>query len=147
MEIYSRPANTFVARFVGSPAMNLAPVALVDAPGPFATVRLGDGSEVETRVLLEGLPREGLQLGLRPESVRVASGAAAQTMGKVELVERLGERTLIYARLSDGQAITAEDEGYSRTKMGDSVGLRIDGSAAHLFGPEGEGHHSEALSG
>ena len=79
-------------------------------------------------------------MGLRPEAVRV-DGAEAATKGKVELVERLGERTLVYARLSDGQAITAEDEGDSRVKIGDEVPLTIDGSAAHVFGPDGTGYH------
>src|SRR5688572_29716222 len=45
MEIYTRPANTFVARFVGSPPMTLAPVELVPGRSAAATVRLGDGSE------------------------------------------------------------------------------------------------------
>ncbi|HEX8528039.1 ABC transporter ATP-binding protein, partial [Allosphingosinicella sp.] len=73
MEIYARPANAFVARFVGSPAMALAPAALVESGGDFARVRLGDGSEVETRVPRAGLPADGpLEIGLRPESVRVA---------------------------------------------------------------------------
>jgi multiple sugar transport system ATP-binding protein len=144
MEIYSRPANTFVARFVGSPAMTLAPAELAGADGAFATVRLGDGSEVATRVPRAGLPAGPLQIGLRPESVRVVGGAGASTAAKVELVERLGERTLVYARLADGLAVTAEDEGYSRVQIGDAIGLRIDGSAAHLFDAEGNGHHAEA---
>jgi multiple sugar transport system ATP-binding protein len=148
MEIYARPANTFVARFVGSPPMTLAPAELIDAGGgPFARVRLGDGSEVETRVPVAGLGSgEGLQLGLRPEGVTVAGGGAAGTAAKVELVERLGERTLIYARLADGLAITAEDEGYSRVRVGDTIGLRIDGHAAHLFDADGAGHHSEGAA-
>ena len=141
MEIYSRPANLFVARFVGSPAINVADTELVDGGGEHASVRLGDGTVVATRVPRAGLPGGLLQLGLRPESVRVASSG---TNAKVELVERLGERTLVYARLSDGQPITAEDEGYSRVKMGDTVNLEIDGSAAHLFGPDGTGHHRQA---
>jgi multiple sugar transport system ATP-binding protein len=144
MEIYARPANTFVARFVGSPPMTLAPAELVEGGGPFARVRLGDGSEVDTRVPRAGLPGGGpLELGLRPEGVTVASGESASTAAKVELVERLGERTLIYARLSDGLPITAEDEGYSRVRVGDTIGLRIEGSAAHLFDAEGTGYHSE----
>jgi multiple sugar transport system ATP-binding protein len=148
MEIYARPANTFIARFVGSPPMTLAPAELIDAGGgSWARVRLGDGSEVETRVPLEGLgSTDGLQLGLRPESVTVAGAAAAGTAAKVELVERLGERTLIYARLTDGLAITAEDEGYSRVRVGDTIGLRIDGHAAHLFDADGVGHHSEGAA-
>ena len=144
MEIYGRPANSFVARFVGSPAMTLAPAELLDAAGAHARVRLGDGTEVQTRVPRVRLPAGGsLELGLRPENVRVAGGGAASTAAKVELVERLGERTLIYAHLSDGQPITAEDEGNSRVRIGDTVGLGIDGDAAHLFAADGTGHHAE----
>jgi multiple sugar transport system ATP-binding protein len=143
MEVYSRPANTFVARFVGSPAMTLAAASLVPGDGAFARVRLGDGAEVETRVPRAGLPEGALQLGLRPEHVAVANGDAT-TQATVDLVERLGERTLVYARLADGEAITAEDEGNSRVRIGDKVGLRIDAAAAHLFGPDGTGHHATA---
>jgi len=145
MEIYSRPANTFIARFVGSPAMTLAPVELVPADGPHARVRLGDGAEVETRVPRSALPAGGaLQVGLRPESVAVARDGTATMQAKVELVERLGERTLVYARLSDGGAITAEDEGYSRVQVGETIGLSINGAAAHLFDAEGRGYHAGA---
>jgi multiple sugar transport system ATP-binding protein len=143
MEIYGRPANTFVARFVGSPAMTLAPAELVEGGNGFARVRLGDGSEVETRISRAALPGGPLQIGLRPEYVRVAPHDDAATTAKVELVERLGERTLIYARLPDERPITAEDEGYSRVRVGDRIGLRIDGAAAHLFGADGGGHHAE----
>ena len=88
------------------------------------------------------LARSGnLRLGLRPEAVRVVSGGATAAKASVELVERLGERTLIYARLADGQAITAEDEGDSGVKIGHAVLLEIDGAAAHVFDAEGVGHH------
>ena len=142
MEIYSRPANTFVARFVGSPAMNLLPVELVADEGEGAAVRLGDGAVVRTRVPRDGLPATGLQVGLRPETVRVAANGEAATSAKVMLVERLGERTLVYGTLSDGQAITAEDSGLSQVRIGDTVGLAIDGGSAHLFGPDGAGYHA-----
>ena len=141
MEVYRRPANSFVARFVGSPAMTLAPAALVEN-GAHATVRLGDGTEVATRVPRAGLPEGPLELGLRPEHVRVGPGDQAV----VDLVERLGERTIVYARLADGQPITAEDAGDSAVRIGDRIGLRIDGAAAHLFGPDGTGYHAEEPS-
>ena len=142
MEIYSRPANEFVAQFVGSPAMTLLPAQLVDA-GKFATLKLGNGSMVKTRVPSAGLPAGELRLGIRPEAARVASRGAT-TNAKVELVERLGERSLVYARLADGQPITAEDGAYSKVKMGDEVPIAIDGAAAHLFGPDGAGYHRAA---
>jgi multiple sugar transport system ATP-binding protein len=145
MEIYTRPANAFVARFVGSPAMTLAPATLVAGEGEFARIRLGDGAEVETRVRREGLP-ESLQLGLRPEMVSVAAAGAGTTDAKVELLERLGERTLVYSVLADGLEVIAQDEGNSRLQVGDKVGLRIDGGAAHLFGPDGGAFHAEAAA-
>ena len=140
MEIYSRPANQFVAQFVGSPAMTLAPASLVSGKGQFASLTLGDGTMVKTRVPRSALPDEDdLRIGIRPEAARVA--AKGDTKGTVELVERLGERTLIYARLSDGQPITAEDEGDSRVKIGDRVPLKIDGATAHVFDAAGTGYH------
>ena len=144
MEIYTRPANTFVARFVGSPAMTLLPATLLPGDGP-ARVRLGDGTEVETRVARDELPVGGaLQLGLRPEHVRVAPQSVGLCEAEVLLVERLGDRTLVYAKLSDGKEITAEDAGNSRAALGDRICLRIDGRAAHLFDAEGNGHHAAA---
>jgi multiple sugar transport system ATP-binding protein len=145
MEVYSRPANAWVARFVGSPAMTLAPAELIEGHGRYASVRLGDGSQVDTRIVPNGLAGAGgVQLGLRPENVLVVPVASATTVAKVDLVERLGDRTLVYAHLSDGLAITAEDEGNSRIRNGDTVGLRIEGAAAHLFDADGRGYHAEA---
>jgi multiple sugar transport system ATP-binding protein len=141
MEIYSRPANSFVAQFVGSPAMTLLPAQLVDR-AEFAALKLGDGTVVETRVPRDGLPQwTNLRLGVRPEAVRVGGRGKGQPKARVELVERLGERTLIYARLGDGQPITAEDQGDSKVRMGDEVPLKIDGAAAHVFDSDGTGYH------
>jgi multiple sugar transport system ATP-binding protein len=147
MEIYTRPANAFVARFVGSPAMTLAPGTIVPAPGPYVRVRLGGGAEVETRVLGNGLQGNApVELGLRSEYVTVTAPGSGTVDAETVLVERLGDRTLVYARLSDGLEITAQDQGGSSIKMGDRVGLRINGAAAHLFDSEGAGHHAEVAA-
>lgn len=141
MEIYLRPANKFVAQFVGSPAMTILPVRLADG-GEHAAVTLGSGTRIETRVPRASLPNGGpLEIGLRPEHVRVAAAGAASVEAEVILVERLGERSLVYAHLADGGAITAEDSGTSSLKAGDKVGLSIDGGSAHLFGHDGTGYH------
>jgi multiple sugar transport system ATP-binding protein len=141
MEIYNRPANVFVAQFVGSPAMTLAYAQMVEG-GEYAKLKMGDGTIVQTQVRPDALPQwANLRLGLRPEAVRVGGRGKAAPKAKVELVERLGERTLIYARLADGQPITAEDDGDSRVKIADEVPLKIDGSAAHIFDADGTGYH------
>lgn len=139
IEIYSRPANTFVARFVGSPSMTIAPATILDG-GEKAKVQLGDGTIVQTDVDRDGLPPGNIEIGLRPEHVRVAKDGAGAT-AKVELVERLGERSIIYARLEDGRPITGEDIGLSDLRVGDVVSLKIEGERAHLFGPDGTGYH------
>ncbi|MBA3669260.1 MAG: ABC transporter ATP-binding protein [Sphingomonas sp.] len=142
MEIYSRPANVFVAQFVGSPAMTLMPAELANGKGVLATLKLGGNSLVETRVPRAILPDgDGLRIGLRPEAVRVGSRGKSTIKAKVELVERLGERTLIYARLAEGQPITGEDHGDSSVTIGDEVSLQIDGATAHIFGADGAGYH------
>lgn len=143
MEIYAHPANAFVARFVGSPAMTLAPATLVDSDGGHARVKLSDGAEVGTRIARKALPPGALRLGLRPEAVSVVVPGAGTTDAEVQLVERLGDRTLVYAKLADGQDITASDQGNSRVAIGQKIGLSIDGAAAHLFGPDDVGHHAE----
>ena len=88
------------------------------------------------------LPESGeLRIGIRPEAVRVTGDGAK---ANVDLVERLGERTLIYARLSDGQPITAEDAGDSSVTIGDKIALAIDGEAAHVFDSAGTAYHGAA---
>ena len=145
MEIYARPANKFVAQFVGSPAMSIIPATLADG-GELASVTLGDGTRIDTNVPRASLPPgQCLELGLRPEHVRVA-GHDATARATVNLVERLGDRSLVYARLEDGLQVTAEADGTTAAKVGDTVGLRIDGAAAHLFGPDGTGYHRAAAA-
>ena len=147
MEIYTRPANAFVARFVGSPAMTLAPGTIAAGDGPHARVRLGGGAELETRIRRDGLPNDApVQVGLRSEYVTVTPPGAGTVDAETVLVERLGDRTLVYARLADGLEVTAQDEGNSPIKIGDTVGLRINGAATHLFDAEGAGHHAEAAA-
>jgi multiple sugar transport system ATP-binding protein len=141
MEIYNRPANVFVAQFVGSPAMTLLPATVADGSSEFATLELGDGSLVETRVSRAQLPGGPLRLGLRPEAVRVGGRSKLKSKASVQLVERLGDRTIVYAILGDGQSIVGEDVGESQLSIGDQVGLAIDGAAAHIFDDAGTGYH------
>ena len=62
-------------------------------------------------------------LGIRAEAVKPANGAGPTTSGTVDVLERLGDRTLLYVRLKDGSVIVAEDAGSSRAAIGDEVAL------------------------
>ena len=143
MDIYSRPANRWVAQFVGSPAMTILPATMVAGEGGHARVRLAGGGEITTRVPAAALPVGAIEVGLRAEAVRAAAPGGGSVDAEVMLVERLGDRTLVFARLGDGQEIVAEDAGTSAVRMGDRIGLAIDGGAAHLFDADGRGHHPE----
>jgi multiple sugar transport system ATP-binding protein len=81
------------------------------------------------------------ELGVRPEALTVVpdGGGISAT---ATVVERLGERTLVHARLADGTQVTAQDHGLSSVEPGGTVRLKFDTSALHLFGSDGSTWHS-----
>ncbi len=132
MEVYTRPASRFVAGFIGSPAMNILPVTLT-GQGDRVVAILGDGAVVPLPAAPKG---EGpWELGIRPESLTVT--AQGLTKATATVVERLGDRTLVYAKLSDGTQVIAQDAGKSAVKAGDVVGLGFDTGELHLFDGQG----------
>jgi multiple sugar transport system ATP-binding protein len=144
MEIYRRPATQFVASFVGTPRINLVPVEIQEVGG-MALARLPGGATIKTGISYAGLPGDAsMTLGLRAEAVRIADVAAGNVQGKARVVERLGDRTLVYVALPDGTLLTAEDRGDSAVQPGEMVGLSIDGGAAHLFAADGTAHHGRS---
>ena len=103
-EVYSKPATTFVASFMGSPPMNL----LKQAPGV----------------------RPGHILGIRPEHLSLdPAGWAAQ----VEYVELLGAERLVYARIGDEQIIMRTDESDHPPATGDTVHIAARTDRLHWF--------------
>jgi multiple sugar transport system ATP-binding protein len=141
MLIYSRPTTEFVARFVGSPSMNFLP-AQVQRHGDFAALTFADGAKLATHISSKALPATGVfRLGIRAEAVRV--DPAGPVPGKVEVVERLGDRTHLHVRLADGSNLIAEDVGGSRASPGDELSLRLDSAEVHLFDETGAAFHAQ----
>ncbi len=105
-EIYHRPANTFVAKFIGSPPMNLVPVA----------IRAGqvrpDGADGAPAGVVDGLADGRYLLGIRPEQVELALAgsdrdpAVAGLEARVHLVEHLGGETVVGFKLGTEVATT-----------------------------------------
>jgi multiple sugar transport system ATP-binding protein len=144
MDIYLRPATQFVATFVGSPRINLLPVALAEGPDGMALAAVG-GLRLQTRVPWPILPRDPeMMLGLRAEHVRVAAPGAGNAQAIARVVERLGERSLVHAELEGGLALVAEEIGLSGVRAGDAIQLAVDGGAAHLFDGEGRAYHADS---
>jgi multiple sugar transport system ATP-binding protein len=145
MEIYARPHSVFVAGFVGSPKINLLPVA-IETRGPATRAVIAAGTALD--LPLAGLrdPARFVTLGVRAEAVLV--GSAGDTAGVARVVERLGDRTLVHVELAQsGPRIMATDRGDSLVAVGDRVTLSIDATAVTLFDANGRSHHADAAHG
>ena len=143
-ELYERPANTFVAGFIGNPPMNLFPARLTAASG--FGLRLG-----EQTLLLELTAnaaerwRNGLDApltaGIRPEHLRLAADSEDGLRATVSDAEYLGHETLLHVRV-DGQpppgaALVARLPGIRPFHKGETVRLSLDSARLHGFGPDG----------
>ena len=121
--LYDRPANIFVAGFIGSPAMNLFEGTL---SADLRRVILGSQSialphsVIDLRPGLKRLAERTIVVGIRPEDLPAATGEDDQAVlkGDVELVEALGAEILVHFR-TDAQVIVAE--GAIKDEQGDDV--------------------------
>ncbi len=120
--LYERPANVFVAGFIGSPAMNLC--AASSANG---SVSLGG---VDVRVP-PGTPAGEVIVGLRPESLELGSDGIPC---EVEVVEEIGADAYVFAAAAVGKLV-ARVEARHAPKRGARIALRPNGDEAHLFDP------------
>jgi multiple sugar transport system ATP-binding protein len=125
-EVYDRPANTFVAGFVGSPPMNLWPVT-IDRDG---AARI-DGVQV---AVAPDRGEDRAMLGVRPEHVRVLPGGTGGVTGTVAWTEDLGHEHLLGGELDAGPrfGVRWADEA-PPPQPGDPVRLAPDPGALHWF--------------
>ncbi len=138
MDVYRRPATKFVATFVGTPAMNVLAGVLSEV-GSMAMVTLKDGSPIRTSIKAAGLGgvRE-VEIGIRAEHV----GSKGSIPATVEVVERLGDRSLVYGRLGDGTVVTFEEAGDIGLAIGDPVLLSFSPEHVHIFDAHGRAHQT-----
>jgi multiple sugar transport system ATP-binding protein len=133
-EVYHRPANTFVARFIGAPSMNMIPAAAEDG----GAIRLATGGTLALgRPLASGRP---VTLGIRPEDLHPGH-ATALIEGQVTVREPLGHETLIYVGTPAGEII-AKADGRTPPEVGETVRLGVLPENLHLF----DGATGEALA-
>jgi ABC-type sugar transport system ATPase subunit len=113
---YTRPGNVFVARFIGSPAMNLVPAGLI-----------------------EGAGSSGMLAGFRPEHVEPANGSVdgAHFDALIEVVEYLGDEQLVHSRLNK-TPLLAKLGIDQRVATGEQARFTIPRGKLHLFDAETE---------
>ena len=115
-ELYERPANLFVAQFIGSPRMNV--FAASAAPGVAA-------------------PQGATQLGIRPEHITLTGAGDGDVQGTVDVLEYLGADTFVILSCGAAGQITARVEGTTSLKPGDAVGLSLAPGHRHFFDADG----------
>jgi multiple sugar transport system ATP-binding protein len=130
LDLYERPANRFVARFIGSPTMNVFPVAATPAG-----VTLEGGRQIN-------LPhREGLdgaaELGIRPEHIDLVAPGEGDMEGVADVVERLGSDTNIFVDVPRIGSVMVRARGNQPVKTGEAIGLGMQVENVHLFAQDG----------
>jgi multiple sugar transport system ATP-binding protein len=138
LEVYDRPANVFVAGFLGTPPMNLFR-GRVDPDGATLAV---DGLTVP--LPKKAAPGSELIAGIRPEHLGEAS--AARSGGAldavVEFVEQLGDEGIVHARAGD-VALLGKLDAHAAPRAGDRITLRFDPARLHLFDAGTERRHPD----
>jgi len=114
LDLYHRPANRFVAGFIGSPAMNFLPADLLPTAAQGAA-----------------------EIGIRPEDLRACAPEAALLSGICQLCERLGEVTVAHLTLADGATAVAKLPGDAAPVRGDMLFLTADPARLHRFDAAG----------
>ena len=121
-EIYDKPANTFVASFIGNPCMNL-----IDG-------HIKNGQFISENMKISGLTAADgpVTLGFRAEDADLAEPNQGQISAPIYAIEILGDATMITVKLADALLAVKVDKAY-RSSIGEKVEFRIPSSICHLF--------------
>lgn len=131
MDLYRRPENTFVAGFVGSPAMNFLDANVQAAAADGLSVSLAGGQVVRTAIDGQGVEVGArVTLGVRPVDIEPGNGTHVVN-GRVQSMERLGDISYLYAKIASGETVVARAS--ESAQRGDLAHLQFGGAACHVF--------------
>ena len=134
LAIYRRPANRFVAAFIGSPTMNFFSGVIRDG----AFVVAGDAARLPLGGEETSLAAGPAVLGIRPEDLVVDAGAVPFTTAEIEVAEQMGHETLAHVSVG-GSSHVVRVPGDRAACPGDRLSLGVRPGAAHLFAADDEG--------
>jgi len=138
LAVYEKPANKFVAGFIGAPAMNFVDVAVRREPDGIAVESRGLKISVNSPVARALEPYHGKQLvmGVRPEHLSLGNGAAGSTFdARVEVVEQLGSEILLETRVGPDSLTVARVPAETKVRPGDQVRISAQLARLHFFDP------------
>ena len=128
--LYDRPANRFVAGFIGSPPMNLVEAEVVMSDNDGRACEVGG----QRLALPADAPAGAVVVGMRPESLRLAA-TDGDLSGTVTLVEELGAEEIVHVRLDPTVKLLIRTTGASQLTPGDPTRIAVDPSRLHFFDP------------
>jgi ABC-type sugar transport system ATPase subunit len=133
-EVYARPANLFVARFIGNPPMNTVTGEVTRVDGGVG-VRVPGGVLPCSPALSAAVERNGLKklvLGVRPEDL--VFDDSGQLRATVTVVEALGHERHVICRLQDGQMVIVRQAASAEAPaVRREIGITVDPANVHLF--------------
>ena len=136
-EVYARPATTYVARFIGSPPMDILHGEIISENGS-SVYRVGTAAfplpERTANALRAVSSSRGADLGVRSEHILLAAPDAG-VPGTVQVVQPLGPSTVVTAAW-DGGVLTARVPGITALPPGETVGLQLDPAGLLFFDRE-----------
>ena len=118
IDLYEKPANAFVAQFIGSPKMNFFSA---DDLAKDAAKKLGKTLD------------DSMQVGIRPEHLVESTAAKSVVSGQLELVENLGEVAINHFTTKSGTSFIAKTEKPPKIDKGGEMHFTVDASLAYLF--------------
>ncbi|SHF11111.1 carbohydrate ABC transporter ATP-binding protein, CUT1 family (TC 3.A.1.1.-) [Kaistia soli DSM 19436] len=138
LDLYHRPANRFVAGFIGNPKMNFLAGTCTAASGEGITVDLGPlGSITLPRPGSAALVGQTLEIGIRPEHLSLDDEGGFSLTIRPGIIERLGIHTVAYAPLPNGDTFVALFEGDPPVADETDIVVSVDPALCHLFDEAG----------
>ena len=135
-EFYNRPANLFVAGFIGSPTMNIVEGRVenglfVNKSGEMK-VRPADK---DTKVLKDYEGKK-IYLGIRSERFIAEKKEANSIKANIEVIEMLGKEQILYTKMADGTELVVSQPGHFEYNIGEDHNFSLDPEALHFFDGE-----------
>ncbi len=139
LDLYNRPANLFVAGFIGSPRMNFLEGEVAAVNGTKTTIRGKSGSPLVLPVN-GASPQTGapVTVGIRPEHLKIVDPANGSLSGEVQIAEHLGGETFLYVALPSDETLVVEIQGQATARPGERIGVDFEPGAHHLFSTDGK---------
>lgn len=146
MELYSNPANQFVAGFLGMPKMSFLPAKVIEDGDTGLKIKLSSGSQIQLPIDGKSVSAGGkVTLGIRPENVNITDKRRGHVSANFDVTEQLGSDTFHYVKTEANESITVRADRNSNSHYSETIGLDFDLNQCHVFNENGKALDKLAL--